>query len=143
MTALFLVAAAVACVALSRLHRVAFAGGGVRRPEERAAWEGAVARGSAWLRPWLVIGPVCWLAAFSVLAWAEGHAGWGHVAAVLGMVPLHGVLLTGAACGLHVVQALHAEERHEAGWAVAAVSAVAAGLSLGSTVRWVSDLALV
>ncbi|MCB9665160.1 MAG: hypothetical protein H6732_13705 [Alphaproteobacteria bacterium] len=143
MTALFLVVMATACVALSRLHRFALAGGRARARETVSAWEEAIADGLVWLRPWLAIGPVCWLAAFSVLAAADGHAGWARVAAVLGMLPLHGVLLTGAAGGLHVARALHGEERHEVGWVLSGVAAVAAGLSIGSTLRWLVELTLV
>lgn len=137
MTLLFLLTVGVVCGAWVQMRRVAFA---TVESDAMDDWQHEVARALSVLGHWMWLGPLCWAAAFTVIELAPGHAGWSHVAAVLGLVPLHGVLLTvGWGC-LTVV----GELEDEPAWArvsLVVMSAAAFGASLGLSLRAILSLA--
>lgn len=129
MTVTSLLCLGFACFALARASRQVLAQG----PDDglEAVWTEALRGGLGWMRPWLFIGPLSWLASTAV----HGSGGDLRWVLALGLAPLVGLTATVALAILRASNTAHAHGEGLASGLLAVVAGVLGGLALSVVVR--------
>lgn len=129
------IAAGLACVALSRVMAVATPDGAMIEAVQAPPLGRLLARDLTLLQPWLAVAPVCWAVAAALIDDPHLH----DVALALGALPVVGALAAfGAALlrtGLHLAQEADEDDAPALPFVLATLGAVPAGLAVGLIAR--------